>query len=272
MQNPNPLLEVLVNAAEASAQGQLTASAKNIYTKLEDRIQERFSQYPQTRQTFARFERDPYAQQREMADALYRTGAINDPDIINRAKQLYQMRFDGELTRQSQTGQSGLNMRNSRIVHNNPWPIVIVTVAILLLLAFVTDIFFPGFFAAITRGSPQPSGGASPTSTAVIPDGTPIDTLTSFCSLVRANGSDYAWQYLYSDHLKSHVSIADFNQIWSFYSNPLVSCIPTINNSSGSTASGTITTMSFKTNQTQVYAVTLVEKDSQWQIDSMNSQ
>jgi hypothetical protein len=114
--------------------------------------------------------------------------------------------------------------------------------------------------------------GANPTPTPTPITATPDGTLTYFCTLVRANGSDYAYQALYSDNLKKQVTSEQFNKEWGFFNNPLSSCIGIIKSSSGTTATGTITTQNAQNQQNQMYSVTLIKKDGQWKIDNLQKQ
>jgi len=50
------------------------------------------------------------------------------------------------------------------------------------------------------------------------------------------------------------------------------SCVGIIKSSSGTTATGTITTQNAQNQQNQMYSVTLIKKDGQWKIDNLQKQ
>lgn len=210
--------------------------------------------------------------------------ADQDPDLYRAAYSLYQQVHLSSVSRSSQVAygnrnvqqQAGQNAYNVSgrgnvtkagrdVVYGRPGLIVLLAIVLVAIFAILIWQLYPSA-RQLVGANPTPT----PTPTPIT--ATPNGTLMYFCTLVRANGSDYAYTSLTSDNFKKQVSRQQFNQQWGFLNNPLTSCIPSIDSSSGTTATGTIETQTFSNQQNQMSKVTLVKKNGQWEIDSMQMQ
>jgi hypothetical protein len=202
------------------------------------------------------------ALQKEVRNA----GADRDRDLLNAATVLHQQVFHVHQTVPGNRG--AVAGRDAYNFNGRPGLIVLLAIVLVAIFSFL-------IWQLVTSVNQANSPKPTPTPTPMT--ATPEGTLTSFCSLARAGGSDYAYANLFTDNFKQQNTASEFQQQWSFYTRPVTACTPTITNSSDTTATATlaVTAMVVSTSpgngqQNETYDVTLV-KDSQgqWKIDRM---
>lgn len=281
----DPITTAILAALSAGAMGGVTELSKTVitetYQKLKDVLITKFGPKSKVVSAIAALEeeQDSKGRQLTLQEQIINAKADQDQEIVQVAQLLLsevRRQPGGEQHFQSIMGDDNVQQRAGRdafINHINGRTGLVVFMVIVLFTIFVFFIWqvLPSIrqiVVSITASTPIPTLTPAPTYITA----TPAGTLTGFCDLVRASRSDRAYQYLYSEHLKNQVTPQKFNMEWGFFQNPSISCISTINSSSKTTATGTITATRFSTNQNDVYNVTLIEKDGQWEIDSMQKQ
>ena len=259
-------------------------SVLDAYNALKYLLSRKFGSQSQVIKAAEDLERNPSSQARTavLQEEVAKVKADQDPDLRRAAYSLYQQVNYSSVSRsnqvaygkrnvQQQAGQNAYNVSGRGnvakagrdVVYGRTGLVVLMAIVLVAIFAFLIWQLFP---------SARQLVGANPTPTPTPITATPDGTLTYFCTLVRSAGSDYAYNSLTSDNFKKQVSRQQFNQQWSFSNNPLSSCIPSIDSSSDTAATGTIETQTFSNQQNQMYNVTLVKKDRQWEIDSMKKQ
>src|SRR5215469_147003 len=233
--------------AEVGKEGVLDA-----YKALKSLLSRKFGSRSQLIKAVDDLERNPTSQARTavLQEEVAKAKADQDPDLYRAAYSLYQQVTYSSVSRsnqvaygnrnvQQQAGQNAYNVSGRGnvtkagrdVVYGRPGLVVLLAIVLVAIFAFLIWQLYP---------SARQFVGANPTPTPTPLTATPNGTLTYFCTLVRANGSDYAYTSLTSDNFKNQVSRQQFNQQWSFFNNPLTSCIPSIDSSSGTSATGTI--------------------------------
>ena len=266
--------------AEVGKEGVLDA-----YKALKSLLSRKLGPHSQVVKAVDALEHNPSSQARTavLQEEVAKAKADQDPDLRSAAYSLYQQVNRSSVSRsnqvaygnrsvQQQAGQNAYHVSGRGnvaeagrdVIYGRPGLIVLLAIVLVAIFAFLIWQLVP---------SARQLAGANPTPTPTPITATPEGTLAGFCQLVRATGSDYAYTSLTSDNFKKQVSRQQFNQQWNFFNNPLTSCIPIIDSSSGTTAIGTIETQTFSNQQNQQkYNVTLVKKGGQWEIDSMQKQ
>ena len=265
--------------AEVGKEGVLDA-----YKALKSLLYRKFGSHSQVIKAVEDLEHNPSSQARTavLQEEVAKAKADQDPDLRRAAYSLYQQVNQSSVSRsnqiaygnrnvQQQAGQNAYHVSGRGNVTKAGRDVIYGRTGLVVLMAIVLVAIFAFLIWQLVPSARQ-LVGANPTPTPTPITATPGGTLTYFCALVRANGSDYAYQDLYSDNLKKQVTAEQFNKEWSFFNNPLSSCISTIKSSSGTAATGTITTESAGNQQNQVYSVNLIKIDGQWKIDSLQKQ
>lgn len=277
----DPITAAII-AALASGMAEVgKESVLDAYKALKSLLSRKFGSHSQLIKAVEDLEHNPSSQARTaiVQEEVAKAKADQDPDLRRAAYSLYQQVNYSSVSQsnqvaygnrnvQQQAGQDAYNVSGRGnvakagrdVIYGRPGLIVLLAIVLVAIFAFLIWQLFP---------SARQLVGANPTPTPTLVTATPNGTLTAFCQLVRAAGSDYAYTSLTSDNFRSHVSRQQFNQQWGFSNNPLTSCIPSIVSSSDTTATGTIATQTFSSQQNQMYNVTLVKKNGQWEIDSM---
>jgi hypothetical protein len=265
--------------AEVGKEGVLDA-----YKALKSLLSRKFGSHSQVIKAVEDLEHNPSSQARTavLQEEVAKAKADQDPDLRRAAYSLYQQVNQSSVSRsnqvaygnrnvQQQAGQNAYHVSGRGNVTKAGRDVIYGRTGLVVLMAIVLVAIFAFLIWQLVPSARQ-LVGANPTPTPTPITVTPGGTLTYFCALVRANGSDYAYQDLYSDNLKKQVTAEQFNKEWSFFNNPLSSCISTIKSSSGTAATGTITTESARNQLNQVYSVNLIKIDGQWKIDSLQKQ
>ena len=280
----DPITAAIIAALSSGMAEVGKESVLDAYKALKSLLSRKFGSHSQMIKAVEDLEHNPSSQARTavLQEEVAKAKADQDPDLRRAAYSLYQQVNRSSVSRsnqvaygnrsvQQQAGQNAYHVSGRGNVakagrdvnYGRPGLIVLLAIVLVAIFAFLIWQLFP---------SARQLVGANPTPTPTPITATPEGTLTGFCQLVRASGSDYAYNSLTSDNFKKQVSRQQFNQQWGFSNNPLSSCIPSIDSSSSTTATGTIETQSFSNQQNQLYNVTLVKKGGQWEIDSMQKQ
>ncbi len=280
----DPITAAIVAAISSGMAEVGKESVLDAYKALKTLLSRKFGSHSQVIKAVEDLEHNPASQARTavLQEEVAKAKADQDPDLRRAAYNLYQQVNRSSVSRSNQVAYGNKNVQQQAgqnayhvsgrgnvatvgrdVIYGRTGLVVLMAIVLVAIFAFLIWQLFP---------SARQLVGANPTPTPTPITATPDGTLTYFCTLVRANGSDYAYQALYSDDLKKQVTSEQFNMEWGFFNNPLSSCIGTINSSSGTTATGTITTESARNQQNQVYSVTLLKKDGQWKIGSLQKQ
>lgn len=127
--------------------------------------------------------------------------------------------------------------------------------------------FFTGFFNSITHGN-SPKSDLNK-----MLYGEPQDSLKQFCHNLQSGALQDAYD-IYSDHLKSQVTLANFTNKWGDSHVHVRDCTSNITNHYDTSANGTIYMKFFHVSgdpdTNAEYKVTLVSSDGIWKIDSMD--
>lgn len=283
----DPITTAIVAALTSSIADVAKKGVLDAYEALKALLKRKFGSQSNVVKAVEDLESNPSSQARTavLQEEVAKAKADQDSDLLQYAYYLSQQVHHSSVSRsnqvaygntnvQQQAGQNAYHISGSgtytkagrdvrqNITYGRTGLVVLVVIILAALFTFIIwRILSQAFAVSVVVPTPMPTATVA---------STPAGTLTNFCLLVRANGSDYAYNGLYSDKLKSQVSLEQFNQEWGFFNNPVSTCGGTINNSSGTTASGTITAESFNTKQNEKYNVTLVKDGKgQWKIDSM---
>lgn len=280
----DPITAAIIAALSSGMAEVGKESVLDAYNALKSLLSRKFGSHSQVIKAVEDLERNPSSQARTavLQEEVAKVKADQNPDLRRAAYILSQQVNYSSVSRsnqvaygnrnvQQQAGQNAYNVSGRGnvakagrdVVYGRTGLVVLLAIVLVAIFAFLIWQLFP---------SARQLAGANPTPTPTPITATPNGTLTYFCALVRANGSDFAYTSLTSDNFKQHNSRQQFNQQWGFSNNPLSSCIPGIDRSSATAATGTIETQTFLNQQNQLYNVTLVKKDAQWEIDSLQKQ
>ncbi len=280
----DPITAAIVAAISSGMAEVGKESVLDAYKALKSLLSRKFGSHSQVIKAVEDLEHNPSSQARTavLQEEVAKTKADQDPDLRRAAYNLYQHVNRSSVSRSNQVAYGNKNVQQQAgqnayhvsgrgnvakagrdVIYGRTGLVVLMAIALVAIFAFLIWQLVP---------SARQLVGANPTPTPTPITATPDGTLTYFCTLVRANGSDYAYQALYSDNLKKQVTSEQFNKEWGFFNNPLSSCIGTIKSTSGTTATGTITTQNAQNQQNQMYSVTLIKKDGQWKIDNLQKQ
>ncbi len=170
---------------------------------------------------------------------------------------------------QSKSGSGSSSMSVSPSA--NPTGCWIVPTIIVSIVLIIFIVLFGTAFAFISNVVStvfhSPGIGQNP---GLIFNNSPDQVLKTYCSSIQSGAYQDAYDQ-YSRKLKSEVSSAQFTQMWS--DKHLGSCAHDTIQTSGNTATTTLSTEDFFTKQVQSYSVTLIQDGSDgWKIDSIQSQ
>ncbi len=279
----DPITTAIVTALSAGLAGVGKESIRDAYQGLKMLLNRKFGSQSKVVKAVEDLEGNPSSQPRTavLQEEVAKAGADRDPELLRTANYILQQihysssfRQSGNANVQAQAGQNVFvnsgrgrsTMAGQNIIYGRPWIVALVAIVLVAIFAFLIWQLFPSVRQMI------PGLAAAPTPTPSL-TATPAQSLTSFCALIQANGSSYAYTELYSDHLKQQVTPQQFEQQWSYATKPVSSCIGNISSSSDNSATGTITVQDFPNNQIEVYSVTLIkDQNGQWKIDSMQKQ
>ena len=279
-------MDPITTAIVAAISAGLTEVGKegflDAYNALKSLLIRKFGSQSQVAKAVEDLEHNPSSKARAavLEEEVAKVKADQDPQLRRAAYILSQQVNRSEVSRSNQvaSGKKGVQQQAGQnayhvsgkgsvasagrdVIYGRTGLVVLMAIVLVAIFAILIWQLFPSAYRLV-GATPTPT----PTPLTVTPDG----TLNLFCSLVRTAKTGDIYQDLYSANLKKQVTAAQFDQEWGGVYNVVTSCIPSINSSSGTTATGSLAVQKFLHNQ--VYSVTLIKEDGQWKIDSLQLQ